>query len=74
MKYARILNNTVVEIIDIDQDINELYHPLAAKEFEQFDELAEVGYQLIDGVWTAPKVYTEEEIRVLKEQANTDNQ
>lgn len=69
-KYARIENNIIQEIIIIDQDINELYHPLVVEQFQEFNEDAEVGYSLVEGVWTAPKVLTEEEIKQLEEQLN----
>lgn len=67
MKYARIQNNIIAEIIDIEQDINELYHPSVVQQFQKLDDVAEVGYELVDGVWTAPKKLTEEEIKQLEE-------
>lgn len=67
-KYARIKNNVILELINIDEDINHLYHPTAAAEFVEFNEDAEIGYTLIDNVWTAPKVLTEDEIKALIEE------
>lgn len=73
-RYARIENNVILEIVNIDGDIKDYYHPAIVEEFQEFTENAEVGYSLVDGVWTAPKVLTQEEIQALIDQEKQDQE
>ena len=53
MKYIRVSNNTIVEIVI--QNPKELFHPLlAAMFFETNQEDIEIGYTLVDNIWTRP--------------------
>lgn len=50
--YARIVNNTIAEIVDFDPV--ERFHPDVAALFSPAPEGAEAGAMLVDGVWVNP--------------------
>ena len=54
MKYAIIENNRVQ---DISHNPSECFHPDVAKLYDtEVPDDVQVGYELIDGVWTAPVI------------------
>jgi len=56
MKYARIENNVVQEIFieENGRTLENSFHPQVASLFTEIDADVFSGYELIDGVWTAP--------------------
>ena len=53
MKFARILNDLAVDVVDGDPA--ERYHPLLAAEFVEVPGAVVSGSRLVDGDWIAPE-------------------
>lgn len=52
MKYARIVNNTIINATSLSPA--EAFHPAVVAEFESVPEHVDIGWQLIDDTWHAP--------------------
>lgn len=57
MKFARIIENVAVDVVDADPA--DLFHPLIAAEFVQVPDEVVPGSILVDGAWTAPPAIEE---------------
>lgn len=55
MRYGRLLNDVVVEVIDTDADIATMFHP--ALQWVPIGDEVQVGWVLVDGVLSAPTPY-----------------
>lgn len=54
-KYARIENNTIVEILETDFELKNMFHPSIVAQFKEFNEDGKVGQVLKDGKWVNPE-------------------
>jgi hypothetical protein len=54
MKYARIVNNIVINTTSINPA--DVFHPAVVAEFESVPKHVDIGWHHIEGVWHAPHV------------------
>ena len=59
-KYIRVVNNRVVEVLETDQDITQLFHPSVKWEVCTNPQVVS-GYIYDKGVWVSPKDYVDVE-------------
>jgi hypothetical protein len=56
MKYARIVNDVVQEVIELknDENIENKYHKLFISTLQEIPENVGLSFYLVNGVWVAP--------------------